>query len=183
MGGMIAQVLAYRQPSRVLSLAIIMSTTGNPELPPGKSEILMQFFAPIPSEREAYINESVRRDRLIYGTFDFDEVQAREYRTKEYDRCYYPDGVIRQLAALAVPGNIQPEISAIRAPTVVIHGSEDPFYPVEVGKVIAEAIPGAKLLILDGMGHSFPREVVPRIVNTLVENSNRKGYENPKKKD
>lgn len=173
MGGMIAQVLAYKHPSRVLSLAIIMSTTGNPALPPGKPEILMQFFAPIPSARAAYIDESVRRDRLIFGTFEFDEVQAREYRTKEYDRCYYPEGSIRQLAALAIPGNIQPEISAIRAPTVVIHGSEDPFYPIEVGKVIAKAIPGAELLILDGMGHSFPRELVPRIVNAIVENSDK----------
>ena len=173
MGGMIAQMLAYKHPSRVLSLAIIMSTTGNPALPQGKPEILMQFFAPLPSEREAYINESVRRDRLIYGTFAFNEVQTREYRTKEYDRCYYPEGAIRQLAALAIPGNIQPEISAIRAPTIVIHGTEDPFYPIEVGKVIAKAIPKAKLLILNGMGHSFPRELIPRIVNALVENSNK----------
>ncbi len=171
MGGMIAQALAYTYPARVASLAIIMSTTGNPALPPGKPEILMQFFAPLPSEREAYINETVRRDRLIYGTFAFDEAQARAYRTTEYDRCYYPEGPIRQLAALAIPGNIQPEISAIRAPTVVIHGSEDPFYPVEIGKVIAKAIPGAELLIIEGMGHSFPREVVPVIVNAIVKNS------------
>lgn len=135
----------------------------------------MEFFAPLPSEREAYIDESVRRDRLIYGTFDFDEVQAREYRTKEYDRCYYPEGAIRQLAALANPGNIQPYISAIRAPTIVIHGSEDPFYPVEVGKVIAKAIPGAELLILDGMGHSFPHEVIPSIINAIIKNSNKRG--------
>ncbi|HUT81223.1 MAG TPA: alpha/beta hydrolase [Candidatus Bathyarchaeia archaeon] len=173
MGGMIAQAFAYKHPSRVLSLAIIMSTTGNPELPQGKPEILMQFFAPIPSERETYIAESVRRDRLIYGSFDFDEALARKYRTKEYDRCYYPEGPIRQLAALAVPGNIQPEISAIRAPTVVIHGGEDPFYPIEVGKVIAKTISGAELLIIDGMGHSFPREVIPIIVNALVKNSNK----------
>ncbi|OLS13977.1 MAG: Carboxyl esterase, a/b hydrolase [Promethearchaeota archaeon CR_4] len=106
---MIAHALAYMHPSRVLSLAIIMSTTGNPELPQGKLEILMQYFAPLPSERQAYVEECVRRDRLIYGTFPFDEVQAREYRTKEYDRCYYLEGPIRQLAALAIPGNIQPE--------------------------------------------------------------------------
>lgn len=175
MGGMIAQVLAYAHPSRVSSLAIVMSTTGNPELPQGKPEILIRFFAPIPSEREAYIDESVRRARLIHGAFDFDEVQARQYITKEYDRCYYPEGAIRQLVALAIPGNIQPGISAIRAPTVVIHGSEDPFYPVEVGKVIAGAIPGAELLILDGMGHSFPREVIPSIVNAIIKNSNKHG--------
>jgi len=74
---------------------------------------------------------------------------------------------------LAIPGNIQPEISAIQAPTVVIHRSEDPFYPIEIGNAIANAIPGAELLILDGMGHSFPRELIPRIVNAIVENSNK----------
>ncbi len=173
MGGMIAQALVLMHPARVSSLAIIMSTTGNPALPPGKPEILMQFFAPIPSDREAYIKETVRRDRLIYGTFAFDEAQARAYRTKEYDRCYYPEGPIRQLAALAIPGNIQPEISTIRAPTVVIHGSEDPFYPPEIGKVIAKAIPGAELVIIEGMGHSLPREVIPVIINAIVKNSNK----------
>jgi pimeloyl-ACP methyl ester carboxylesterase len=173
MGGMIAQALAYKHPSRVLSLAVIMSTTGNPALPPGKSEILMQFFAPVPSDREAYIKETVRRDRLIYGTFPFDEVQDREYRTREYDRCYYPEGPIRQLAALSIPGNIQPEISTIRAPTVVIHGMEDPFYPVEVGKMIAKTIPGAELVVIDGMGHSFPHEVIPSIISAIVRNSKR----------
>ncbi|MFX1598426.1 MAG: alpha/beta fold hydrolase, partial [Promethearchaeota archaeon] len=86
MGGMIAQVLAYKRPSRVLSLTIIMSTTGNPKLPQGKPEIMAQFFAPVPSEREGYIEETVKRDRLIYGTFDFDEAKGREYRAKEYDR-------------------------------------------------------------------------------------------------
>jgi pimeloyl-ACP methyl ester carboxylesterase len=87
----------------------------------------------------------------------------------------YPEGIARQLAAMAVPGNIKPKISAIRAPTLVIHGREDPFNSVEAGKEIATEILGAELLILDGMGHSFPREVVPQIVNALVANSNKIG--------
>jgi len=175
MGGMIAQIIAYRHPSRVLSLTVIMSTTGNPDLPPSKPEILMQFFAPVPSEREAYIEEMVKRDSLIYGTFAYDEEQSREYRTKEYDRSYYPEGIVRQLAAMAVPGNIKPRISAIKAPTLVIHGTEDPFNLIEAGKDIATTIPGAELLIMDGMGHSFPREIIPRIVNALVGNSSKSG--------
>ena len=175
MGGMIAQVLAYKYPFRVLSLTLIMSTTGNPNLPQPKPEFMTQYFAPVPSEREAYIEETVKRGRLIHGTFAYDEDQSREYRTKEYDRSYYPEGVTRQLAATAVPGNLKPKLSAIQAPTLVIHGREDPFYPVEAGKDIATAIPGAELLILDGMGHSFPREVIPRIVNALVANSNKNG--------
>ncbi|MHA1193627.1 MAG: alpha/beta fold hydrolase [Promethearchaeota archaeon] len=173
MGGMIAQVIAYRHLSRVLSLTVIMSTTGNPDLPQAKPEIMMQFFAPVPSEREAYIEEMVKRDSLIYGTFSYDEVQGRDYRTKEYDRSYYPEGIARQLAAMAVPGNIKPKISAIQTPTLVIHGTEDPFNSIEAGKEIVAAIHGAELLILDGMGHSFPREVIPLIINALVENSNK----------
>jgi pimeloyl-ACP methyl ester carboxylesterase len=173
MGGMIAQILAYRHPSRVLSLTTIMSTTGNPDLPQAKPEIMAQFFAPVPSERKAYIEETVKRDSLIYGTFTYDEVQGRDYRSKEYDRSYYPEGIARQLAAMAVPGNIQPKISAIKAPTLVIHGRDDPFNSVEAGKEIATTIPGAGLLILDGMGHSFPLEVLPYIVNALVAISNK----------
>ena len=129
----------------------------------------MQFFAPVPSEREAYINEMVKRDSLITGKLPHDEDQSREYRTKEYDRCYYPEGVVRQLAATAVPGNIKPYISAITAPTIVIHGSEDPFYPIEAGEDIASSISGAELLILDGMGHSLSREVIPDILNAIVK--------------
>ena len=173
MGGMIAQILAYKHPSRVLSLTVIMSTTGNPNLPQAKPEIMAQFFAPVPSEREAYIEETVKRDSLIHGTFTYDEDQDRDYRTKEYDRSYYPEGIARQLAAMAVPGNLKPNLAAIQIPTLVIHGSEDPFNSVEAGKDIATSIPGAELLILDGMGHSFPREVIPRIVNSLIANSNK----------
>nr|MDO8080498.1 alpha/beta hydrolase [Candidatus Freyarchaeota archaeon] len=176
MGGMIAQILAYRHPSRVLSLTIIMSTTGNPTLPQAKPEIMAQFFAPVPSEREAYIEEMIKRDRLVHGTFDFDEDQDREYRAKEYGRNYYPEGIARQLVAMAVPGNIQPKISTIQAPTLVIHGREDPFNPIEAGKEIASTIPGAELLILDRMGHSFPREVLPQIVDAIVAISNK--YQN-----
>jgi len=175
MGGMIAQILGYRHPSRVLSLTCIMSTTGNPNLPQSKPEIMAQFFAPVPSEREAFIEETVKRGRLIHGTFPYDEDQSREYRAKEYDRNYYPEGTIRQLAAMAIPGNLKSKLGTIRAPTLVIHGREDPLNPVEAGEDIATAIPGAELLILDGMGHSFPREVIPRIVDALVANALNKG--------
>jgi pimeloyl-ACP methyl ester carboxylesterase len=176
MGGMIAQILAYRHPSRVLSLAVIMSTTGNPELPPSKPEIMMQFFAPVPSERDAYIDEMVKRDSLINGLFPHNEKQSRKYRTREYNRSYYPEGIVRQLAAMAVPGNIKPYISTISAPTIVIHGSEDPFNLIEAGKDIATSIPDAELLIIDGMGHSFPSEVIPRLIEAIIKNSKKSNY-------
>jgi len=70
-----------------------------------------------------------------------------------------------------VPSNIKPFISAIKAPTIVIHGSEDPFNSIEAGKDIATIISGAELLIIDRMGHCFPREIIPRIIEALVVNS------------
>jgi pimeloyl-ACP methyl ester carboxylesterase len=133
----------------------------------------MQFFAPVPSEREAYINEMVKRDSLITGSFPFDEKQSREYRTREYDRCYYPEGIARQLAAMAIPGNIKPYITKISAPTIVIHGTEDPFNLIEAGKDIASSIPNAEFRIIEGMGHSLSSEVIPKIINALVANSNK----------
>ena len=174
MGGIITQIIGYRHPTRVLTLTVIISTTGNPTLPPSKPEIMAQFFAPVPSEREAYIEELVKRDSLLYGNFEYDEDYHREYRAKEYDRCYYPEGIARQMAAMAVPGNVQPYISTIKAPTLVIHGTEDPFNSIEAGKEIAATITGAELLLVDGMSHSFPREVILRIVNAVVANSTKK---------
>ena len=174
MGGIIAQIIAYRHPSRVHSLIVMISTTGNPGLPPAKPEIMAQFFAPVPSEREAYIEEMIKRDNLICGNFEYDKVQRREYRTKEYDRSYYPEGIARQMAAMAVPGNIQPRISSIKAPTLVIHGKEDPFNSIDAAKEIASTIPGAELLLIDGMAHSFPKEILPQIIKAIVSHCNKK---------
>jgi len=117
------------------------------------------------------LDEDNEAARLINDAFPYDENQSRDYRSNEYDRSYYPDGIARQLAAMAIPGNIKPYITSIAIPTIVIHGSEDPFNLIEAGKDIATSIPGAELLILDGMGHSLPREVLPRIINALVRNS------------
>ncbi len=167
MGGMIAQIIAYKNPSRILTLTVMMSTTGNPSLPPGKSDIIARFFGPVPSDRDAYVEELAMRDKLIYGNFEYDEDQAIQYRTSEYDRCYYPEGVARQMAAMAVPGNLQPKISAIKAPTLVIHGKEDPFNSIEAANEIASTIPGAELLLLEGMGHSIPNQLIKQIVSAI----------------
>jgi pimeloyl-ACP methyl ester carboxylesterase len=174
MGGMIVQVMAYRHPSRVLSLTSIMSTTGNPDLKQPTPELIQELFAPVPVDREASIEESVRRGRLTYGTFPYNEEQARILRTAAYDRCFYPQGIMRQAAAISANGNRKPKLGSITVPTLVVHGSEDPLVPVEGGIDTADAIPGAELLILDGMGHSFPPEVAPQILEALVANTNKK---------
>jgi pimeloyl-ACP methyl ester carboxylesterase len=171
MGGMIAQIIAYRHPTRVLSLASIMSTTGNPDLPSPSQELLQELYAPQPMDREANIEENVKRGRLTYGTFPYNEEQARVITAAAYDRCFYSQGVINQAAAVAANGNRKPNLASIKVPTLVVHGRADPLVPVEGGIDTAEAIPGAELLIIDGMGHSFPLEVAPRIINAIIANT------------
>jgi pimeloyl-ACP methyl ester carboxylesterase len=173
MGGMIAQVITYRHPSRVLSLTSIMSTTGNPDLRQPTQELIQELFKPIPTERDASIEEGVKRGRLTYGTFPYNEDQARLMRTLAYDRCFYPQGIMRQAAAISANGNRKHKLASITVPTLVVHGREDPLVPVEGGIDTAEAIPGAELLIIDGMGHSFPPEVAPKILEALISNINK----------
>ena len=169
MGGMIAQVVAYRYPARVLSLLSIMSTTGNPELPQGTPEALAVLFDPVPADREANIEYNVKVQQTIGSPgFPFDEDWMRDLAARCYDRCFCPQGTVRQTAAIFAHGNRKPSLAGITAPTLVIHGSEDPLLPVEGGKDTKESIPGAELLIIDGMGHDLPREVWPQLVDAIA---------------
>lgn len=168
MGGMIAQVVAYRHPQRVLSLISIMSNTGNPNLPQGQPDAIAAVVAPPPSEREAYIEHNMNVWRKIWSPgFPFEERRARIYLEKSYDRSYYPQGMARQNIAILARGDRSALLSFIKAPTLVIHGSGDPLIPVEAGKDTARVIPGANLLIIDGMGHDLPTGVWPEIVTAI----------------
>ena len=174
MGGAIAQIFAYRHPSRILSLTSIMSSTGNPDLPGPKPEVLKLLNLPTPTTREAIIEDRVTRLRIYHGPcFPFDEEKWREFATISYERSHYPPGYSRQFVAIRATGNIKPALSSIRVPTLVIHGSEDPLVPVEGGKDTAEAISGAEFLIIEGMGHSLPIEVWPKIVDAITKNASK----------
>jgi len=177
MGAYISQIVAFRHPTRVLSLTSIMGSTGNPDLPPPTPEAMRVLLMSMPTEREAYIDAEINGWRVLYGSgFPFDEEKWRIDIASSYDRCFYPQGFTRQLAAIRVNGNRKPKLASINVPTLVIHGADDPLVPVEGGKDTAAAILGAKLLIIDGMGHSLPPETWPRIVEAITENAN-KAYE------
>ncbi|MFW9902093.1 MAG: alpha/beta fold hydrolase [Candidatus Thorarchaeota archaeon] len=174
MGGMIAQTVAYRHPSRVLSLTSIMSSTGNPDLPRPKPEAMKVLIQAPPTEREALIEHGVNTMRLIHGTgFPFDEERAQKMVIASLDRSNYRPGYSRQLAAILATGNRKQNLASITAPTLVIHGSEDPLMPPDGGKDTVEAIPGAELLIIEGMGHSIPIEVWPQVMDAITENANK----------
>lgn len=174
MGGMIAQVIAYRHPSRVLSLTSIMSTTGNPDLPRPKPEAMQVLIKPIPTEREAIIEDGVNRMQIVHGNgIPFDEERARRLVTASFDRSAYRPGYSRQLAAIIATGNRKPALASIRVPTIVIHGEVDPLVPLEGGKDTMEAIPGAELQIIRGMGHSLPPVVWPQVIDAITNNTSK----------
>ena len=174
MGGMIAQVIAYRHRSRVLSLISIMSSTGNPDLPRPEPEAMQILIKPLPTGREAIIEDGVNRMRIVHGTgIPFDEGRARKLVTASYDRSNYRPGYARQMAAIMVAGNRKSALGSITVPTLVIHGGDDPLVPLEGGRDTAEAIPGAELLIIEGMGHSLPPEVWSQVIASITKNASK----------
>jgi pimeloyl-ACP methyl ester carboxylesterase len=170
MGGMIAQTLAIRHPSRVRSLTSIMSTTGNPNLPPGTPEAMAVLLEPPPTERAAAIERGVAVSRVVGSPgFPFDEARIRERSARLYDRAFYPVGVARQLAAVMAGESRVEALGSLRIPALVIHGDADPLVPVEGGRDTHAAIPGAELLLIEGMGHDMPPETWPRITRAIGE--------------
>jgi pimeloyl-ACP methyl ester carboxylesterase len=171
MGAAITQTIGYRHPSRVLSLIPIMGPTGDPELPQAKPEAVERLITPAPEDREAYIEHSLKTTKIIWGSLNLDEEYSRQRAARAYDRSFYPQGVARQLVATLAHGNRTPHLPSITAPTLVIHGVEDPLVLVEHGKATSEAIPGAEMLLIDKMGHSLPKEAWPQIVDAIVEHT------------
>lgn len=145
-----------------------MSTTGNPDLPQGKPEALAAVVAPAPQERQAYIEHYVNTWRRIWSPgFPFEEKRVRRFLEQSYDRSYYPQGMARQNAAIIASGDRRPQLSVVKVPTLVIHGADDPLIPVDGGKDTARVIPGASLLIINGMGHDLPKGVWGEIVSAV----------------
>ena len=174
MGGMIAQALAYRHPGRVKSLISVMSSTGDPGLPQGKPEALGLLFQPPPSHREGYLDYSAMVWRAIGSPgFPFDEERVRERSGRHYDRSFDPTGVGRQMAAILASGDRTAALGNVSAPTLVIHGREDPLVPLAAGEATRDAIPGAELLVVEGMGHDFPPGAWPQLVDAIAGHADR----------
>jgi pimeloyl-ACP methyl ester carboxylesterase len=172
MGGMIAQIVAFRHPEHVLSLTSMMSTTGNPALPFGRQDAIAALLAPAPEERGAYVEHYVNVWRRIWSPgFPFEEENVRRFMEKSYDRSYCPQGMARQNAAIIAGGDRRPKLASVKAPALVIHGADDPLIPVAGGKDTAMSIPGAKLIIVDGMGHDMPQGVWAQILDAIAEHA------------
>ena len=170
MGGMVAQMIAINYPERVRTMTSIMSATGYPTDPPPKPEAELLLFSPSPEERSAYIEHNLNSWRILSGQFfDFNENHWRKYLGQVYDRGRNPAGFSRQLAAIIASGSRKEALRGVRIPTLVIHGDADPLVPVESGYDTADTIPGAQLMIIEGMGHSLPPETWQQIVEAIAK--------------
>jgi pimeloyl-ACP methyl ester carboxylesterase len=173
MGGMIAQIVAAKHPRRVDSLTLIMSSSGNPRLPQARLDLQLRLVRrPAAGDRDAIIRHSMELWRLI-GSPQYppgDDV-LRTKVERSYDRSSYRHGLARQTLAIIASGSRVPLLRRIEAPTLVIHGAEDPLVPVAAGHDLAQHIPGARLQVIPGMGHDLPAPLLPTFSEMIARHA------------
>jgi pimeloyl-ACP methyl ester carboxylesterase len=174
MGGMIAQTIAARRPERVLSLTSIMSSTGSRWRGQPALKTYRQFLRPVSTDRATYIAQTAALFDIIGSPgFERADEDLHSLLGAMYDRGHDPGSVTRQLAAILASGDRTAELRHITAPTLVIHGTADKLVAPSGGRATARAIPGARLLMIEGMGHDLPRGAWPQLIDAIVENTRR----------
>ncbi len=172
MGGAIAQVIAIHSPERVRSLTSIMSTTGNLKLPQPKREAMTLLMAPPPKTKDEYIALFARNWKILrQGSFPQDEAKDRDRAERCYARGLNPAGVGRQFRAILASGARNKALAGVKVPSLVIHGTADPLVRPEAGRDTANAIPGAKLVMVEGMGHALPIPMWPQVIGAIAEHA------------
>ncbi|MDQ6607240.1 MAG: alpha/beta fold hydrolase [Actinomycetota bacterium] len=170
MGGMIAQLVAINHPERADSLVSIMSSTGSWRVGLPRPNLLPLILRRPRKDREGYIEDMVKTFRAIGSKrYPTPEAELRSLAERCFERGISPAGTARQLAAIQTAPDRTPKLRQLRLPATVIHGSRDPLIMPSGGRATAKAIPGAKLLMLDGMGHDLPRPLWPQIIEAILQ--------------
>jgi pimeloyl-ACP methyl ester carboxylesterase len=160
MGGMIGQTLAIERPDRVHSLTSVMSTTGNPAVGQSTEAALAALLAPPARTRQDAVERVIATLRVIGSpAYKLDEAGIRARSALAFDRANDPIGVGRQLLAILASGDRTPQLRHVHIPTLVLHGADDPLISLSGGRATAEAIPGAELVVIEGMGHDLPPQL------------------------
>ncbi len=174
MGGMIAQLVTVQYPERVKSLTSIMSTSGAPGLPRPRADVMRHVFRDRPSkgDEKAMFEHLVKSVRLISSPgYPRSDEEFRTLIKTTIERSFYPQGFVRQLAAIVDDGSRVDRLKTIDAPTLIIHGRDDPLVPVECGIDTARYIRGAKLEIIDGLGHDIPPQLIGRLTSLIADHA------------
>ena len=171
MGGMIAQSIAAEHPKSVRSLVSLMSNTGNRWTGQPAPAIYKYLMRRPPRDREAYAARAAEIFGVIGSKELHDAEHVRELAADSFDRGYSAAGAGRQLGAIVATGDRTRKLRGIRAPTLVIHGNRDRMVRVSGGRATAKAIPGSRLVIIDGMGHDLPRPLWPRLIELIADHA------------
>ena len=167
MGGMIAQIMAIEHPERTLTLTSMMSTTGEREYGQSSPAAAEALRTPPPADRAGYIDAAERT--LLWKSKKYPDLAgARKLAGESYDRCYCPDGVSRQFAAIIASGSRAAELRELQVPTLVIHGLDDTLIAPSGGERTAELIPGARLMLIEDMGHDRPEPLWPELCDAIL---------------
>ena len=174
MGGMIVQQMAIRRPELVRSMTSIMSTSGAPGLP-GPTEAAMAALLSQPddpSDPESVVENTLATHRVVGSPgYPTPEADLREMARRAYERCYCPEGVARQMRAVTGDTDRADKLAGITAPTLVIHGENDPLVSIEGGRDTARRIPGARFQSIAGMGHDLPPGLTAQIVELVADHA------------
>jgi pimeloyl-ACP methyl ester carboxylesterase len=171
MGGFIAQTMAIEHPERVRSLTSMMSTTGNMSVGQASPDAVRAVFGgPRASTRDEVIQQTLRAVRTIGSPgYPADEKEVAVAAGRAYDRCYDPAGAARQAIATVASGDRTERLRHLKVPTLVIHGLADRLCDVSGGRATAEAVPGAELVLIDGMGHNLPPGLRSQLAGRIAE--------------
>ncbi len=174
MGGFIVQEAAIAHPSRIRSLTSIMSSTGNRRVAQSQPQALAMLLVPPPTDRSGVLDHAVRLWKTLGSPgFPFDEAAIRARAGAAWDRDHDAAGVARQAAAVFTQRDRTADLAKVTAPALVIHGAEDPLLTLSGGEATAAAIPGARLLVIPGMGHDLPEGAWDTMVDAIVDNARR----------
>jgi pimeloyl-ACP methyl ester carboxylesterase len=174
MGGMIAQTMAIEAPNRVRSLTSIMSTTGGRAVGWQHPRLFPALLRPLRPGRDAYADDSVVMWHLIGSPgYPRPEEDTRDVAYRTYDRGISPRGTLRQMMAILTQPNRAKRLRDLRIPTLVIHGMSDRMVHVSGGRATAAAVPGAELLLVDGMGHDLPPELFRTFADAISRTASR----------
>jgi pimeloyl-ACP methyl ester carboxylesterase len=168
LGGMIAQTMAIEHPDRVLTLTSISSTTGNPDFGQPTAEALEGIAREAATDVEVAIESDVAARRIWASPSWFDEEETRAYFRHAHERSFTPGSSLRQLMAIAESPDREPQLRELTVPTLVIHGTLDPLVPSDGGTRTADVVPGAELLLVEGMGHDLPVQVWQQVISAIT---------------
>ncbi len=166
MGGMIVQTMAIEHPDRVASVTSVMSSPGDPRVGKPTPEARDALLSPSPPDRDDYIAASLN-SRIWASKRYFDPDWLTGLAAAQYDRCFYPEGAVRQLAAIYASGDRSEGLAALEVPMLVIHGRDDTLITPEGGQRTAELVPGSKYLLLSDMGHDHPAPLWPVLAEAI----------------